>query len=375
MFVNIKHGFHRNKPVSGVFIVVKPWTQGEDGGTITVKRPGADNTVFQTDQPRIKVADGHFFYCDREGVEADPASMTEFSTVAAAFIASVDTIDYEAEHYAQESEKDAMKRIAHSFDMLEKVTQATTTGVITGLIVSGPPGIGKSFGVEKVLKDNSVFGRLKNGEDNFEIISGAATPISVYQRLYHNRHQGFITVFDDCDSVLWNEDSLNLLKAALDSKKKRNICWLAESRVLKEEDIPDRFEFEGSIIFLTNVDFERHRGQKIADHLAAMISRCHYLDLTISTQRDQVLRIKQIVSSGMLRGYEFEKDEEAMIVSYIIDNASYMRELSLRMVKKIADLVKAMPKDWQDFAETTCLRRDARFKRLHAARLLADSKA
>jgi len=88
--------------------------------------------------------------------------------------------------------------------------------------------------------------------------------------------------------------------------------------------------------------------------------------LEIGSLRDKLLRIKQIVRDGMLAPYLFSPEEEANVLSFVLDNAEYLREVSLRMVKKIADFVKADPKGWLEMAEATCLQRDAKFKRLLA---------
>jgi hypothetical protein len=86
-------------------------------------------------------------------------------------------------------------------------------------------------------------------------------------------------------------------------------------------------------------------------------SRCHYLDLTIDTEREKVLRIKQIVEDGMLEKYEFANNEVEEILNFIDDNKKKLRELSLRMVLKIADLRKGFPERWQGIASMTCMRR------------------
>ena len=163
-------------------------------------------------------------------------------------------------------------------------------------------------------------------------------------------------VLDDCDTVLYDETSLNLLKAALDSGKKRKLSWLSDSALLRREGIPDSFEFKGSVIFITNLKFEATRG-KLKEHLNAILSRCHYLDLTMDTMRDKMLRCKQIVADGMLNEYNFQENEVEEIMQFIDDNQTRLRELSLRMVTKIADLRKMNKDKWQIYAESTCLAR------------------
>jgi hypothetical protein len=166
-----------------------------------------------------------------------------------------------------------------------------------------------------------------------------------------------VLVFDDCDSILLDDLSLNILKAALDSSSKRTISWNTDSSMLRREGVPDRFDFKGSVIFITNIKFEHVRSKKLKDHLDALESRCHYLDLTMDTQRDKYLRIKQIVRDGMLNSYDFEDGASEEIVDYIWEQRTRLRELSLRTVLKIADLRKMSEHNWKRLAETTILKR------------------
>jgi len=169
--------------------------------------------------------------------------------------------------------------------------------------------------------------------------------------------KGNIIVFDDCDSILFDETCLNMLKAVLDSGKKRTISWKSESAALRREGIPDRFDFKGGVIFITNVNFENVRSKKIQDHLEALMSRCHYIDLEMNAESDRFLRIEQIVEDGMLDEYEFGTEGNSEIISFMKEHAKRLREISLRMVLKIADLRSMSPDTWQDLAKGTCMKR------------------
>jgi len=255
-----------------------------------------------------------------------------------------------------ETDEQIIERMRERFSILDDMTQASIDGVVRGMVVTGPPGVGKSFGVEQVLEKNSLFDKLAGNKLKFEVIKGASSAIGLYKVLYQNADKNNVLVLDDCDTVLYDETSLNLLKAALDSSKKRKLSWNTDSALLRREGIPDTFEFKGSVIFITNLKFDKVRG-KIKDHLDAIMSRCHYLDLTMDTTREKVLRCKQIVKDGMLNEYQFTKDEEAELMSFMIDNKDKMREISLRMVTKLADLKKSMASKWKRTAEVTCMRR------------------
>jgi hypothetical protein len=86
-------------------------------------------------------------------------------------------------------------------------------------------------------------------------------------------------------------------------------------------------------------------------------SRCHYLDLTLDTMRDKFLRIKQIVATGELfKDYDLSKEMEGEVIAFMDDCKDKLREVSLRMALKIADLTKVSP-NWKAFAENTVMRR------------------
>jgi len=360
--VSIVKGVYRGETICGVFPLIKGYTEGARGGFITIKNP--DHKDGTPPVQRIQVEKDAFKLLDATGndlpahiivpgQEADPT-------------APANNTDYERVFMEAESDEEAMERIAETFAMLDKITDAAARGIVRGLVVSGPPGIGKSFGVEKQLEAVNMFRKMKGESPKYEVLTGGVSSIGLYQKLYYNRSPENVLVFDDCDGVLFEEECLLLLKGALNSGDKRRICWNKESRVLTSGDIPDFFDFEGSIIFLSNVDFERTiaKGSRISSHLKAIMSRCHYLDLEISSLRDRMLRIKQVVRDGMLAPYEFTVEQENEVVLFTTKNAEYLREVSLRMTKKIADFMKADPVGWYEMAEATCLTKEAKFKRL-----------
>ena len=260
---------------------------------------------------------------------------------------------------AHETDEEIVERLRKRFNILTEMTKAVRGGTVRAMIVSGPPGVGKSFGVEEVLSKDDLFDMMGQRKPRYEVVKGAMSSLGLYSKLYQYSDEKSVLVFDDCDSVLLDDLSLNILKAALDSSKKRTISWNTDSRMLRTEGVPDRFEFKGGAIFITNIKFENVRSKKLQDHLAALESRCHYIDLQMDTDREKVLRIKQIVEDGMLDKYEFEPVAKDEVVNFIIDNKSKLRELSLRTVLKVADLRKSFPTTWQEMCEVTVMRRGA----------------
>jgi hypothetical protein len=259
----------------------------------------------------------------------------------------------------QETDAEIVERLRERFEILTEMTKAVKQGDVRAMIVSGPPGVGKSFGVEEVLSKDDLFDKLGARKPRYEIVKGAMSALGLYAKLYEFSDPKSVLVFDDCDSILMEDLSLNILKGALDSSKKRYIAWNTDSRLLRSEGIPDRFEFKGAAIFITNIKFEHVKSKRLRDHLDALESRCHYIDLQMDTEREKILRIKQIVGDGMLDEYEFEPCVVDEIVEFIDANKTRLRELSLRMVLKIADLRKSFPTSWTAMAKTTCMKRGA----------------
>ena len=256
----------------------------------------------------------------------------------------------------EETDEEIIERIRERFDMLKDMTKAVKKGDVRAMIVSGPPGVGKSHGVEEVL-DRYKTVEMLGGDSKYTVVKGAMSPIGLYCKLFNYADKDNVIVFDDCDAIFEEPLALNILKAALDSKKTRRIHWNTDSFKLRNEGVPDSFEFKGSCIFITNLDFGDIKSKKIKSHLEALESRCHYMDLTITTEREKMLRIAQVIRDGMLDSYKLADEVKDEIIDFVDINKKRLRELSLRTVLKVADLAVAFPSKWEAMAENTVMSR------------------
>ena len=270
------------------------------------------------------------------------------------------SLEQETPQQSTETDAEIIERLRERFEILDDMTRAVKKGAVRAMIVSGAPGVGKSFGVERVLGKHDLMANIANDSKlkKYEIVKGAMSAIGLYSKLYEYSGEKNILVFDDCDSVLLDDLSLNILKAALDTSKKRTIHWNTDSRLLRSEGVPNSFEFKGGAIFITNINFQNIRSKKLQDHLMALESRCHYIDLTIHTEREKMLRIKQIVGDGMLADYDFTPEQQQQLIDFIDSNKKRLRELSLRTVLKTADLMRSFSAGdkWQRVAQISLMR-------------------
>jgi len=336
-YIEINEGTYRKQNCAGMtFELVKQFERTDKSNFVTVRNGGRFPNC--PDTIRITV-EGPMSY--------------QFTTESSESVQNI----VEAEIRTTESDEDAIARIRERFEILTEMTKATASGNIRAMIVSGPPGVGKSFGVEQEIEKHTLLDQLAGRPVRAEVVKGSATALGLYSTLYKYSDDNCVVVFDDCDSILLDDVALNLLKGALDSGKSRKISWLADSNLLRREGIPDTFHFKGSVIFITNLKFDTMKSQKLRDHLDALQSRCHYLDLTLDTMRDKILRIKQIAQDGELfRDYDFDQVQQNQILSFMDENKNKLREMSLRMALKIADLRQSFPENWEKMARTTCMK-------------------
>lgn len=328
--VRILSGSYRNQPVKGdVFTLVKGYQLGAKGGFVTVKNEG--QFPGRPSEVRVNID-------NQECMEFLSGKPSKVETPS-------------------ETETEAMDRIASRFAVLDEMSSACIAGNIRAMIVTGPAGIGKSHGVTLQMEKASMFDKITGKRPRFEIVKGAISGIGLFATLYKYSDAKNVLVFDDCD-VWEDQDALNVLKGALDSGKTRRISWNKDSRMLREEGVPNTFNFNGSIIFITNKTFDSKKASKIQPHLDALQSRCHFLDLTVDTERDKMLRIKQVhrdADGGLFKDYDFTQEQTDEIMTFIDANHNKLREVSLRMCLKIADLVK-ISANWRELAKATCMK-------------------
>lgn len=241
----------------------------------------------------------------------------------------------------EDSFEDIKLKVKQRFDILEEIAISVAMGISPALIISGAGGIGKSRIVKDVIESLGIDAKFVNGK---------VSPIGLFKLAYECREEGSVLIFDDSDSVFDDVDSINLLKQITDSCDDRRVSWHSNRTMvdMDGEDIPNDFDFYGSVIFISNIDFykEAEANNKLAVHIGAMISRSFVLDVDMKNSDYFLARLEQILFEKMDESV-YDMDTKNSIYSFMTVEKNSLRELSLRMVKKIHTLMQTYGKDWQ----------------------------
>ena len=251
----------------------------------------------------------------------------------------------------KKSDSQILSDVKERFDILSLLTKGTTAKNIRAMVVTGAPGIGKTYNVEQILEKSNV---------PHEIVRGTLSAINLYMLAYQYRHAGNVIVLDDADDIFHDEDALNILKVLCDTSATRTVSYRKEAHQLKENDIPQSFEYNGGMIFISNVDFQKFVDEgknKFAAHMGALMSRSLYLDLQIHDRNSLGVWVQHIAGSGRI----FDRENVPMgvrqpILDFLKVHRDDMRELSIRTLMKLCGLAKNNPTNWQSVARVLLTR-------------------
>ena len=207
------------------------------------------------------------------------------------------------------------------FDDLKTYVNLVIKGSQPSLLITGSPGVGKTHVVTELLRDS---------RKEFIHVKGKSTAMGMYSTLYENN--GKIVVFDDCDSVFASDDTVNILKGALDSYGERNISWIS-SRPMKTsagEKIPNSFTFTGSVIFISNLP-----QRKIDD---AIKSRSFVIEVAL-TPEDMLKKMRKELPNVLPSVPKYLKQTALSFIERI-SNKTDKLELNMRTLIKAIKIIE-----------------------------------
>jgi hypothetical protein len=224
----------------------------------------------------------------------------------------------------------------------EAYIEKMSTGLVKSLIINGPPGVGKTYSVEAYLKKYSA--------KNYKMITGQMTPLSLYIHLYKNKDANKILVLDDIDSVFKKLEGVNILKAAMDTKTKRTISWSSPTHLLHAAGVPDSFDFNGGVILISNIGFEKSISNQGA-HLNALKDRSFSISISDRSNESLFRQVCfMVIKKDLLKQFNLGMEKNIELLKFIEDNLANMHTVSLRVAFKLAMLISMDESNWKALA-------------------------
>jgi len=208
------------------------------------------------------------------------------------------------------------------------------TDYVNAILVSGPPGIGKTWTIDGILD------RQRMSDTNpiqYTRSTGKITPLAFFYHLRSNCSPDSVLFFDDADSILHDPNSLNLLKAASERTRQRVIQY--NSTQVSEGTVV----FEGKIIIATNIEFSKN------PHYEAVLDRFHVYNMEISYQ-EKLAKIWEI-SEATSEEEDMEKSLEVLKYMLEMEGKINTNKVTIRTFVKLRELRSLMPVGWKRFAE------------------------
>jgi len=218
--------------------------------------------------------------------------------------------------------------IHQRFQILKDLSSMVIDGITPSLIVTGEGGLGKTHSVNQTIEQKGLFGF------EFVFFKGYSTARGLYNTLYDNN--GKLIVFDDCDSVLEDKIAINILKSALDSYDKRTITWM--SKMNKNDEYPQQFDFTGRIIFISN--------KKKESIDSAILSRSLTVDLTM-TGDEKIQRMASIIGH-ILPDVNLNVKVDAL--DFLKENKDNPN-VNMRTLIMISKMRQCNPESWKQMAQ------------------------
>lgn len=252
------------------------------------------------------------------------------------------------------SPDEILSDISKRFKLLASLTEGAARSDIRSLVATGGPGVGKTFTIEQILTKHARRDGIR-----YEIVRGAISAVNLYKLAWRMKDSNCVSVLDDADSIFNDEDALNILKVLCDSSESRTVSWMKESNALREDDIPTSFEFNGAMIFISNLDFQAFVDSgknRYVPHIEALMGRSLYLDLRLHTRDELGIWVEHIAQVGGI----FEREglsarQGKAVLQFLRKNRNELRELSIRTVTKLAQVIKTEV-EWEDAAQILFLR-------------------
>jgi hypothetical protein len=249
-----------------------------------------------------------------------------------------------------------VKEVVDKFNTVHEMTKLFVSNkysALKGLLISGDAGTGKTHWVQKAFID------MDKTEDVYYVKAASISAAALYCIFYQYRYKNKVVVLDDCDIIHKTgkdkSDILDMLKGVTEvTKGPRFISWekASPNQLMRDNNIPTKFEFKGSVVWITNDTIE-DISKKCKSHWNALSSRFNQIKVYFTEQEKLLYTLYLIEECDMLGkncegkegGYSLKIQSE--VIDYINDNYKNFKEITPRLATKIADIRHNFPKNWK----------------------------
>lgn len=237
--------------------------------------------------------------------------------------------------------KEHAMTLAEKMEMIRMSVRAVTREYKISRLITGQPGIGKSY---------SVVEELKAEEANYVHITGGIKDAeALYLTLYKHNHQNMIVVFDDVNDILRKRQCIEILRAAVTNEPERKIIYVDNPTkiILKgTKSYNPWMTFKSKVIIITNIP------KKKID--TALLSRTSPIEVYASNE-DVATYIEQNLENAPPTNVSMQWKLEAW--DYIKKHIGYknIRHIDFRLFEDVMLWVAAVktsdnPDMWKKYA-------------------------
>lgn len=257
-----------------------------------------------------------------------------------------------------------LKSVIDTYQTVKKMTSVFVTNldaVSRGLMVSGDAGMGKTHYVTKAFEETDT-------QDNVMHVKGSSvTAAALFCLLYFNREKGQVLVLDDVDVMHKGAAEvsaiLDMFKGATEpTKGSRMIGWhrASPNPLMVANNVPQEFDFQGSIVWITNDKVEDIR-KKAKGHWNAISSRFTQVEAWFE-EHEKIAYTLHLIEEVDILGKNctvkeggFPEDVINDTIDYLHDNYTQLQDITPRVAIKIADIRQMFPDEWKMFCDNQFL--------------------
>jgi len=210
--------------------------------------------------------------------------------------------------------------VVATYGDLQQHVEAFHLGHLRSLLLLGPPGVGKSQIVRRVLGAQAAW------------IAGNATPFGIYLHAYEHRDEPL--VLDDIDDLGAQPAGARLLKALCQSDDVRTLSWQSAAHALRERGVPREFPTSSPVMLIAN------QWTTSSLNVQAVEDRLHVL----SFQPSQTEIHRQAATWFW----------DAEVFEFVGRHLNLLADLSFRVYIRAAELKQA-GLDWRSAVLVTCV--------------------